>query len=65
MFLPVKAVRGEGTSFYYKEPSQYIDMKSRYLDRVEEIINDLELNYERITTWTTDGFFRETAERVK
>ena len=55
MFLPVKAIRGEGTSFYYQEPGQFIDMKSDYL----------KLDYEEITTWTTDGFFRETPKRVK
>lgn len=65
MFLPVKAIRGEGTSFYYKEPGQFIDMKSDYLNEIEKIITDIKLDYDEITTWTTDGFFRETPKRVK
>ena len=55
MFLPVKAIRGEGTSFYYQEPGQFIDMKSDYLNKIEKVIKDMKLDYEEITTWTTDG----------
>lgn len=65
MFLPVKAIRGEGTSFYYKEPGQFIDLRSEYLDRIKKAIKDLQLDHEEVTTWTTDGFFRETVKRVK
>ena len=65
MFLPVRAIRGEGTSFYYQEPGQFIDMKSDYLNEIEKIITDMKLDYDEITTWTTDGFFRETPDRVK
>ena len=65
MFLPVKALRGDGTSFYYQEPGQFIDMKSDYLNKIEKVIKDMKLYYEEITTWTTDGFFRETPKRVK
>ena len=65
MLLPVKAIRGEGTSFYYQEPGQFIDMKSDYLNKIEKVIKDMKLDYEEITTWTTDGFFRETPKRVK
>lgn len=65
MFLPVKAIRGEGTSFYYQEPGQFIDMKSNYLNEIEKIITDMKLDYDEITTWTTDGFFRETPKKVE
>ncbi|MCR5749584.1 MAG: nucleoside phosphorylase [Lactobacillus sp.] len=65
MFLPVKAIRGEGTSFYYQEPGQFIDMKSDYLDEIEKAIKNMKIDYKEITTWTTDGFFRETPKKVK
>ncbi|AFR22096.1 nucleoside phosphorylase [Lactobacillus helveticus] len=65
MFLPVKAIRGEGTSFYYKEPGQFIDMRSNYLNEIGKVITDMNLDYDEITTWTTDGFFRETSKKVK
>lgn len=65
MFLPARAIRGEGTSFYYQEPGQFIDMKSDYLNEIEKIITDMKLDCDEITTWTTDGFFRETPDRVK
>ena len=65
MFLPAKAIRGEGTSFYYKEPGQFIDMRSNYLNEIGKVITDMNLDYDEITTWTTDGFFRETSKKVK
>lgn len=40
-------------------------MKSDYLNEIEKIITDMKLDYDEITTWTTDGFFRETPDRVK
>lgn len=64
MFIPIKAIRDEGMSFHYKEPGQFIDLKSKFLAKVEERIRDLEYTYDEIITWTTDGFFRETAKKA-
>lgn len=58
------AIRDEGFSYHYIEPSRYI-----YTDRTvtEKIIRYLEENsvsYIRGLTWTTDALFRETADRI-
>ncbi len=58
------AIRDEGFSYHYIEPSRYI-----YTDRTvtEKIIRYLEGNsvsYIRGLTWTTDALFRETADRI-
>ena len=40
-------------------------MKSDYLNEIEKIITDMKLDYDEITTWTTDGFFFFIPDRVK
>ena len=64
MLLPNRAIRDEGTSFHYMEPGQFIDLNAQFIKRVEEQLNKLNLKYDEITTWTTDGFFRETPKKV-
>ncbi len=58
------AIRDEGFSFHYIEPSRYIYTKP---DVTEKIINYLEnssVPYIRGLTWTTDAIFRETPDRI-
>lgn len=64
MLIPTKAIRGEGTSFYYLKPSQFVELEHAYLSQVERAISELGYKYDEITTWTTDGFFRETPKKV-
>lgn len=64
MLLPKRAIRGEGTSFYYLEPGKFVDLDSKYLAEIEDKISKLGLKYDEIVTWTTDGFFRETPKKV-
>ena len=65
MLLVKHAIRDEGTSFHYMEPGQFIDLNQNFLKQVEDALATLNLKYDEITTWTTDGFFRETPKRVK
>lgn len=64
MFVPVKAIRDEGTSFHYMKPGKFVNLKSGFLDKIEGIIDQLNYSFEEIVTWTTDGFFRETPKKV-
>lgn len=64
MLVPTKAIRGEGTSFYYLKPSQFVELEPAYLSQVERAISELGYKYNEIITWTTDGFFRETPKKV-
>ena len=64
MFVPQEAIRGEGTYFYYKEPSKIIALDKNFVRRVENEIKNLGFQYEKGTNWTTDGFFRETPNQV-
>ncbi|WP_278415905.1 nucleoside phosphorylase [Lactobacillus taiwanensis] len=64
IFVPQRAIRGEGTSFYYKKPSKMITLNEKFVRSVENEIKNLGLRYEEGITWTTDGFFRETPKQV-
>ena len=64
MLLVKRAIRDEGTSFHYVEPGQFIDLNQGFLKQVEDVLATLDLKYDEITTWTTDGFFRETPKKV-
>ncbi|WEV50451.1 nucleoside phosphorylase [Lactobacillus sp. ESL0731] len=62
--VPVKAIRDEGTSFHYLAPSNMIDLHSDYLSRVEQLMAENDYKIKEVITWTTDGFFRETKDKV-
>ena len=63
--IPVRALRDEGTSFHYMEPTRFVDMDKELTEKVKKYFKENKLPYEEVTTWTTDGFFRETADKVK
>ena len=63
--LPTRAIRDEGTSFHYMKPGTYIDLNSRFLTKTKKLLNQEGFKVEEVTTWTTDGFFRETVKKVK
>lgn len=62
--VPRRALRDEGTSYHYAPPSRFIDTDSRARRAIEAALEKHGLPYREIVTWTTDGFFRETAAKV-
>ncbi|MDF7639098.1 nucleoside phosphorylase [Lactobacillus sp. ESL0791] len=62
--VPTKAIRDEGTSFHYAAPANIIDLQSDYLTSVEKLMVENKLKVKEVMTWSTDGFFRETAKKV-
>ena len=66
MFLvPTKALRDEGASYHYLPPSRYVEIDPKVLTSIEEAMKKLGLPYTECITWTTDGFYRETAALVE
>ncbi len=63
--VPTKAIRDEGTSFHYLARSNYIDLRSTFLTKVEKAMKSMHYKVEEIMTWTTDGSFRETPAKVQ
>ncbi len=62
--IPTSAVRGEGTSYHYIEPSDEVEVNSGYIDLMGNLLNKFNLEYVRGKTWTTDAFYRETEKKV-
>ena len=62
--VPVRALRDEGTSYHYAPPSRYMDVHVEAVSAIEQVLEQLGVPYEEVMAWSTDGFYRETAEKV-
>ena len=62
--VPNKALRDEGTSYHYASPSRYMEISKRARKAIEETVTQHGMKYREVVTWSTDGFFRETKEKV-
>lgn len=62
--VPAKALRGEGTSYHYAPPSRFIEISEKARSAIESAIKSNGMKYLEVTTWSTDGFYRETAEMI-
>lgn len=58
------AIRDEGFSYHYIEPSRYICTNQNVTDKIVRYLESHSISYIRGLTWTTDAIFRETAERI-
>jgi hypothetical protein len=63
--VPTKALRAEGTSYHYLPVSRYIELDKEPISVIEETFKKDGLPFETCTTWSTDGFFRETKDMVE
>jgi len=63
--VPTKALRDEGTSYQYLPASRYIELDTEPVDVIKKVFEKHNLPFVTCTTWTTDGFFRETKDMVK
>jgi len=65
IILPVRAVREEGTSFHYAPASEEIEGNLLHRQDFLELCNRSAFSIRCGKTWTTDGVYRETANRVR
>lgn len=63
--VPARALRDEGTSYHYLAAERFVDTDEEMRKVIETCFNKKGLPYRECTTWTTDGFFRETKEKVR
>ncbi len=63
--VPSRALRDEGTSFHYVSPSRWIDANPAARSAIGKALRDHGHAFTEVTTWTTDGFFRETRSKVE
>lgn len=65
VIIPTRALRDEGASYKYLPPSRYIDLDREPIQTFEKVLKEQGLLYVACTTWSTDGFYRETKEMVE
>ena len=62
--VPAKALRDEGTSYHYAAPSRYMEVSAKARAGIKKALETHCIPYREVMTWSTDGFFRETKEKV-
>ncbi len=62
--LPVRALRDEGTSYHYAPPSRFIDVDPVAQEAVKSAFIEHGIAPIDVITWSTDGFYRETKDKV-
>jgi uridine phosphorylase len=65
IIIPTRASRDEGTSYHYAPPADYIDVNQKYIPEFKAVCNQFGYPYVEGTTWTTDGFYRETPKKME
>jgi uridine phosphorylase len=63
LLIAKAAIRDEGTSYHYLPPAAEILLDPAGVENLAATLSAAGLTYERVKTWTTDGFYRETRER--
>ncbi len=64
VLVPVTAIRGEGVSYHYLPATHEINMNFRPQMAIEMTLKEHKVPFDRVKTWTTDAFFRETPAKV-
>ena len=62
--VPCKSLRDEGTSYHYAPPSRFMEINETARKAIEEAVLEHGMKYQEVITWSTDGFYRETKEKV-
>ena len=65
IIIPVSAVRDEGTSYHYLEPSREVESHKETTDFVISALGKMGIPYITGKTWTTDAIYRETPEMIE
>lgn len=64
LIIPTSAVRDEGVSYHYIEPSREVECSQEIVEVIEREFKKDGIKYIKAKTWTTDAFYRETKEKV-
>lgn len=64
LIIPTAAVRDEGVSYHYIEPSREIECSKHAVEVIENEFKKIGLEYIKSKTWTTDAIYRETKDKV-
>lgn len=65
IIIPNKAFRDEGISYHYLPDSESVELNKEYKELFKKVLKENDYNYVEGATWTTDGFYRETKEKME
>jgi len=65
IIIPNKAFRDEGISYHYLPDAEAIELNRDYMGVFKEVLQENHYDYAEGATWTTDGFYRETREKME
>lgn len=63
--IPVSAVRDEGTSYHYLEPSREIECHKETVETVVSCLKQMGIPFTTGKTWTSDAIYRETPDMIE
>ena len=63
--IPVSAVRDEGTSYHYLEPSREIECHKETVRTVVSCLKEMGIPFTTGKTWTNDAIYRETPDMIE
>lgn len=64
LIVPYSAVRDEGVSYHYIEPSREIECNKHAVNTIEKLFENEKIPYIKAKTCTTDAFYRETEDKI-
>lgn len=64
LIVPVSAVRDEGVSYHYIEPSREVECNQHAIEIIEKQLELDNIPYIKAKTWTTDALYRETKDKI-
>lgn len=65
IIIPNKAFRDEGISYHYLPESESVELNKEYRELFKKVLQEKNYDYIEGATWTTDGFYRETREKME
>jgi len=64
LIVPYSAIRDEGLSYHYLEPSREVECNQQALECITDYLKINQIPFIKAKTWTTDSFYRETEEKI-
>jgi len=58
------AIRDEGTSYHYLPPAREVNVSQKVVETIENTLQRHSIKYIVGKTWTTDGLYRETKDKI-
>lgn len=65
IIIPVSAVRDEGTSYHYLEPSREVECHKETVEIVISSLKQMGIPFTTGKTWTNDAIYRETPDMIE